>query len=268
MSTDPLADEYPSLAPYTFVANTPINAIDPDGRYIIFIGGLRLRQGNADQQKWIGGGRIHKTDIYNYWRTKEGETNTFGRTVDLVSYFQTKYNDTNIGFTSGSSHWNSQVNQRFDEGTVKAETFHKMVQAGDIVLKPNETIKIISHSQGGGHSYGYAERLMDYKDANGKPLYNIQVIEYITPHQPTDINHPPNVKGIQYSHPSDAVSSKAPWWMPNGGSDYGRIRGIDEFYGGDIMGGENQPPLGGATGNRNGHNVTDNDLFIKQSEKK
>lgn len=267
LSIDPLADKYPSLAPYTFVANTPINAIDPDGRYIIFINGLRTSKGNADQQKWIGGGRIHKTDVYDYWRTGKGETNAFGRSVDLVDYFQNKYDDTNIGFTSGSSHWNSQASQRSNEGVVKAETFHNMVQAGDITLKAGETIKIISHSQGGAHSAGYAKKLMSYKDAKGNALYNVEIIEYITPHQPTDINHPNGILGIQYSHPSDAVSSKAPWWMPNGGSTYGHINNINEFYGGDIMGGKGQPPLTGATGNRNGHNVTDNDEFIKKSEK-
>jgi hypothetical protein len=39
LSTDPLANEYPSLSPYVFVGNNPINAIDPDGRRIIFVNG-------------------------------------------------------------------------------------------------------------------------------------------------------------------------------------------------------------------------------------
>ena len=39
LSIDPLSDKYPSLSPYNYCANNPINAIDPDGRYIIFIGG-------------------------------------------------------------------------------------------------------------------------------------------------------------------------------------------------------------------------------------
>ena len=37
MSTDPHASKYPHLSPYAFVANNPINAIDPDGRDIIFL---------------------------------------------------------------------------------------------------------------------------------------------------------------------------------------------------------------------------------------
>jgi len=36
LSVDPLAHEYPSLSPYVFVANSPVNAIDPDGRRIVW----------------------------------------------------------------------------------------------------------------------------------------------------------------------------------------------------------------------------------------
>ncbi len=34
-TVDPLADKYPSLSPYAFVADNPINLIDPDGRDIV-----------------------------------------------------------------------------------------------------------------------------------------------------------------------------------------------------------------------------------------
>ena len=36
LSMDPLAHEYQSLSPYVFVANSPVNAIDPDGRRIVW----------------------------------------------------------------------------------------------------------------------------------------------------------------------------------------------------------------------------------------
>lgn len=44
---DPYAAEYTSLSPYVYVANNPINAIDPDGRRIFFVGGA-----NNDQDGW------------------------------------------------------------------------------------------------------------------------------------------------------------------------------------------------------------------------
>ncbi|WP_146917284.1 RHS repeat domain-containing protein, partial [Flavobacterium columnare] len=37
LNIDPLAEKYPNISPYAYVANNPVNAIDPDGRDIIFV---------------------------------------------------------------------------------------------------------------------------------------------------------------------------------------------------------------------------------------
>jgi hypothetical protein len=37
LSVDPLAKKFPSHSPYNFVTNNPINAIDPDGRDVVFL---------------------------------------------------------------------------------------------------------------------------------------------------------------------------------------------------------------------------------------
>ncbi|MEQ8626122.1 DUF6443 domain-containing protein [Ekhidna sp.] len=286
---DPLAEKYFTLSPYSYVANNPVNAIDPDGRYIIFINGLRLTTGANDQLTspyYTSGGLpfIYSTDVYNYWSTGDGETNGFGREVDLVSYYTNKYADDKTLFTSGSSTWTSQADQRKTEGMEKAKMFHEMAVNGDIVLEEGETIKIVSHSQGGAHAAGFAEQLLSYTDADGNQLYDVEVIEYITPHQPTDIDHPEGVEGIQYSHENDAVSGNgAPWWLLNGGTMHGAIPGIQKFIEGNIYGEEGQPAatgilqvyfysimnsfyINGYMGNRNGHNVTDNDLFIQRGQ--
>lgn len=95
-------------------------------------------------------------------------------------------------------------------------------------MEAGETIKIISHSQGGAHAAGVAAQLLSYKNEDGSQLYNVEIVEYITPHQPTDIYHPEGVKGIQYSHSNDAVSSEDPWWLPNGGSENGCIKNVTD----------------------------------------
>lgn len=50
---DPLAEKYPSLSPYIYVANNPINVIDPDGRVIIFINGQHGGDG-GNRKYWNG----------------------------------------------------------------------------------------------------------------------------------------------------------------------------------------------------------------------
>ena len=110
---------------------------------------------------------------------------------------------------------------------------------------------------------GFASALSLFKNDEGKKLYNVTVIEYITPHQPLDIKHPSGIMGIQFSHPHDAVASDSPSWLPNGGTSYGKIPGVDIFFGQDIFGGEKQPKNTGITGNMGGQKVTDNDEFIK-----
>jgi RHS repeat-associated protein len=55
MVVDPLAHEYPSVSPYVYVLNNPINAIDPDGRRVYFVGGA-----NNDRDGW---------NYINRWRS-------------------------------------------------------------------------------------------------------------------------------------------------------------------------------------------------------
>lgn len=264
MNLDPLAEKYSNLSPFSYVANNVVNAIDPDGRLIIFVGGLRLWAGNSDQT-W-GKSGIYYSDVYNYWRTKPGEVNSFGQRADIVGTFARMHSDNHHMFTSGSSHWNSQADQRRSEGVAKAKKFYRMYKKGKVALADNETIKIVSHSQGGAHAAGFADQLMTYKDADGNSLFNVEVIYYITPHQPGDITHPDGPQGYQWSHFNDAVTNAEGWmsWV-NGGSGHAIIKNlssINQFFEGTILGGEGQPEATGATGNRNGHNVTDNQQNI------
>jgi RHS repeat-associated protein len=43
-STDPYAEKYPALSPYNFVGNMPIDAVDPDGKKIKIVGGIKYRR--------------------------------------------------------------------------------------------------------------------------------------------------------------------------------------------------------------------------------
>ncbi|HEU4609518.1 MAG TPA: RHS repeat-associated core domain-containing protein, partial [Chitinophagaceae bacterium] len=105
LSVDPEAKRYPGYSSYSYALNTPISATDPDGKLIIFIGGLRLWVGQGDQK---GHGYktsdshqgIYNYDIYKYWST---DKNSFGRKADIAGSFINRINDKNAWYTSGSS---------------------------------------------------------------------------------------------------------------------------------------------------------------------
>ncbi len=267
MNIDPLAEKYTNLSPFSYVANNVINAIDPDGRLIIFVGGLRHPINSNDQQFWRRTG-IYNTeeDLYRnhtYWTTGRG-TNSFGRKANLIETFSNLHKDRNHLFTSGSSGIMSSANGRMRQGRRKARQFYRKYQKGKVNLADGEAIRIVSHSHGGAHAAGFADQLRTYKDAEGNSIFNIEVIYYITPHQGKNIISPEGIQSFQFSHPSDAISGEGFGWISlfNGGKHYGKIKNVSSFSSEDIMGGEGQPEAGGPTGNRGGHNATDNQQHI------
>ena len=71
-SPDPLADKYPAHSPFTYTLNNPINAVDPDGRVVIFVNGhksgssfgeLLTNSGPCCQQYW---GRFARNMMSNF----------------------------------------------------------------------------------------------------------------------------------------------------------------------------------------------------------
>lgn len=151
-ATDPCKEKYPGISDYAYVMNTPLSATDPDGNLVLFIGGLILWHGRADQPGPFGWGQtgIYKSDVFKYWSTQgtSGEnysssgSNSFGFVVNMAERFMARIQDYNAYFTSGSSQWDSQASQREDEGALRAAQFHAMVQSGEIVLACDETIKM------------------------------------------------------------------------------------------------------------------------------
>ena len=257
MNIDPLAEKYTNLSPFSYAANNVVNAIDPDGRLIIFIGGLQseglIPIGNFDNILYPK--TFYKRDVFEYWRTYNDKTNSFGQKADIVELFSDFHNDDKFLFASGSHGYVSQASWRQAEGRSAARKFYRKWKKGKIELADDEAIRIVSHSQGGAFAAGFADQLRTYKDENGESIFNIEIIWYLNPHQPGDIEHPEDITGFQYSLYRDAISSKAPFWLPNGGSVLEIIKGITSYYTGDIFS-ENEAE--GPAGNRGGHNVTDN----------
>ncbi|HYX06928.1 MAG TPA: hypothetical protein VE912_09375 [Bacteroidales bacterium] len=66
LSVDPLAEKFPSISSYAYVANNPLNAIDPDGREIKLILG-RDKNGTVTQMVTYRNGNLYSSDgtVYN-----------------------------------------------------------------------------------------------------------------------------------------------------------------------------------------------------------
>ncbi|MCD1117862.1 RHS repeat-associated core domain-containing protein [Chryseobacterium turcicum] len=69
---DPLAEKYPSLSPYVYVADNPVNAIDPDGREIIYI--VRDSKGKSTEQWKYSNGSFRRWENGKLGAKYDGRT--------------------------------------------------------------------------------------------------------------------------------------------------------------------------------------------------
>jgi RHS repeat-associated protein len=278
LSLDPLQAKYPNLSAYNFVANSPLQAVDPDGKIIIFVNGLMLDHAMASHDiKFLPGlpntpsnssnmpyptyeqsayGPRYQGEAFEYW----------GKDNEMVSSFDQALGDKNNYFVNGSDHTWSQASDRYAAGMKSGQEFVQKIVSGEIKLSKDETIKLIGHSQGAAHAAGMAAALQQAK-TEGKITNNIEQIIYLAPHQPTEITTPVNIPSTQYSRKSDLVSSKGIGKLTavSGGSHFGPIKGIGKFIKMPDMSGKGN----GIGATRGGHNVdTYNQVFdLKEGQK-
>jgi len=169
LTMDPAKLLYPGICPYAFVMNTPLQAIDPDGKVVIFINGL-----------W---GPIGDTKLPGkaYWtENRIGQLWTEG--------LKKHWNDQNELFFDGSvgGQYNikNNLNSSFRNEWGKIEGY---INAKSIIsnLGADETIKFVTNSMGSAFQRGFSDGLMTFiseqKSANIQTqqgvMNNIQAIE-------------------------------------------------------------------------------------------
>lgn len=188
LSVDPLAEDYPSISPYCYVANNPINAIDPDGRKIIFING-KLGGGSPS------GGKA-------YWN------NSF------IQGAKDYLNDNKAYFVNTDYSYFSSASGRMDQGYEWAKNNYETLIEG---MSKDEVFNMVSHSMGGAYSKG-VEKYLEEKG------WKVQTNVMINTFQVDDIEVDNNddTKNIDYQNTDDPVLF---WFDTNLG--YGKLENAD-----------------------------------------
>ena len=169
---DPLCEEYYHISPYAYCANNFINALDPDGKKIIFINGY-LGFGSPQ------GGKA-------YW------SNSF------ISGAQNFFKDNSKPFFTNVKHGilSSAISRHKNGYNYAKENFSSLTDG----MNKDETFKIISHSMGGAFSTGMKE----YLEEQG---WNIESSIFINTYQSGSIktkkNDPTFI--IDYQNTNDPV---------------------------------------------------------------
>jgi len=140
---DPYSDLYASYSNYSYVINNPINAVDPDGRLIIFINGNHY--GSGGKKEYWGNfadkaGIQLKDDNHIFL---DGAMGGYGGIY---------------GTDPSSIYRSTQLSpkSRYGEGYAIGEAVADAVIRG---LATGESIKIITHSMGGSWGRGFAKAL-------------------------------------------------------------------------------------------------------------
>lgn len=222
-SVDSKAALYPGISAYAL--NTPINAIDPDGRVVIFINGNhygdggkadywrrdeKVKVGIRSEKDWLG--RWKTSDVY---QTQEY---AFDKNImKAVGDNKAIYRDGALG---GGAPFNSDYNASakdrreggYAQGIVDAKTIIAKLQrdeSGSIT----ETIKIVSHSMGGAYAKGYTKALLYYAHRNKIEGVKVEFEVDFSPFQPdkqTAIKDRSMGKTYQFSHSKDVVAGNKP----------------------------------------------------------
>jgi RHS repeat-associated protein len=190
-TVDPHAERYYSISPYAYCLNNPVNAVDPDGRLVIFINGMHGGSGGKSE----------------YWKGLDTQV------MNRIKDWNADYIDGSHGGTS-SLPWNLSANERKDVGYESGKDYASYYlfayKNDDGSFK--ETIKVITHSMGAAYAKGFIKGLIDA----GVPINEIEFEADFAPFQPTKQKAVNGVRTYQFSHKNDDVANNKLLGSPSG----------------------------------------------------
>ncbi|MEO8150668.1 MAG: RHS repeat-associated core domain-containing protein [Bacteroidia bacterium] len=217
--TDGKAELYQNITPFAYAANQPTNAIDPDGKVVIFINGMADASNQGNSSYWR-----HYEKYTSYVRYACG----YGGAVDNYKEYafdkevmnqlrdnKARYYD---GCVGGTSSWLSEPdlifsgelgslssafrdNAGYETGKAEAAGIIESLQRTGGVI--TETIKIITHSMGGAFGKGFVKALKEYIKTLPIGLQKqikITLVADFDPYQGGELTADPDIKTMQFKH--------------------------------------------------------------------
>jgi hypothetical protein len=136
ISPDPLAEKYLSISPYVYVANNPINIIDPDGRYLFGLFGSTSEQRQAARNyAEATNGRVDnltKKSIHVDYQTVESSQE--GNTIAVTVTDQTQSFRRNGHIETGSEVANGMADEYYAK--IESGNYHTDLNTGELVKHP------------------------------------------------------------------------------------------------------------------------------------
>ena len=200
---DPLQEKYPNISTYSYCAVNPVNAIDSDGKLIIFINGFHT--GDGGQAKyWEGKDILFKNLFYD--RHSRYYDGSLGGSKKIMS--------------SGAKNANTRIQKGFDMGLLHGRDILKS-------LKKGEKIRLVTHSMGAAFAKGLIKGLQYYAKQNNISIEDLIQLEVdLAPYQPDEQSANENVRTIVISHKYDHIAGCKP--MP--GAENHVTRGDKSFW--------------------------------------
>ena len=206
ITTDPLAEKYYSWNPYAYCSSNPVNAIDYQGKLVIFINGMHWGDGKSNR----------------YWDKNGGGFAT--AVMKHLNDYNAMYIDGSIGGV-GQLPYNLDANLRRtfgrNQGFLDAPVILRKIKnsKGELI----ETIKIITHSMGAAYAKGYIEALKQFLIDNNLPLSLIEFEADFAPFQPTEQEAVKGIKTFQFTNMNDDIANNK--WLK---SPFGIIQGVEK----------------------------------------
>lgn len=192
LSLDPLAAKYPSISPYAFVANSPIQALDPDGREIVWH--VKFQKSNQFKPIIVA---LNKTDVYNTIFTR------FIKNQDNV--FINPVNETHFGYANPNRKSNGYD---LDLG------YNGFLKNGYLIADATFISKVIMH-EGLHHRYEMAiveGKQSDYPTLNKHLNRQATTIGYEGEHETMSEMIPYLVKGMKQFDAAYGTQHSEDWY--------------------------------------------------------